>query len=376
MESTESRPASRHRLGLSLRILMVLVLLLGGGLGWLAYRARVQRLAVAAIEAVGGRAVYDWDYANGAPIFPGARRRWPNWLINVVGPDYLGNVTFVHVPDKAGALKANDGLMAQIGRLDRLESIRLTGTRSVTDAGLAHMKGLTNLRSIQFDETGITGRGLRHIWGLPRLEILFLEGNDIADDGLAHLAGMTTIKHLNLRSPRITDAGLANLEELANIEGIQLRSPLITDTGLARLAKLKRLRSILLMDARVRDLRPFGELPDLMSIGLWAVPIEDVDLIPLGKLRNLKALNLVDAKITDAGLSHIEGLTNLEVLSLQGNRITDAGLPRLYALAKCKRLDLSGTAVTPQGIAALQAKLTGATITTKSPPMPSARSVR
>jgi hypothetical protein len=44
----------RKRFGLSLRLLMLLVLLLGGGMGWLAYRARVRREAVAAIEAAGG----------------------------------------------------------------------------------------------------------------------------------------------------------------------------------------------------------------------------------------------------------------------------------------------------------------------------------
>jgi internalin A len=368
----------RRRFGLSLRVLMVVVLVLGGSFGWLAYRARVQRQAVAAIEAAGGTVLYDFDYADGTPrlLVPGKKRRWPDWLINLVGSDYLGNVTYVRVQDKDGAVKADDALMAQIGRLDRLESLWVSETRSVTDAGLAHLKNLKNLQRVTFNQTGITGRGLVHLKGMNRLEIVFIDGNDLTDDGLAHLTGMTTLKHLNLRSPGITDAGLVHLDGLVNLEGIQLRSPLITDAILARLGKLKRLHSILLMDAKVRDLRPFGELPELMSIGLWAAPIEDADLIPLAKLRGLKALNLVDTKITDAGLAHIEGLTDLQVLSLQGNRITDAGLPHLYGLAKCKRLDLSGTAVTPQGIAALQAKLTGATIITKSPPMPPARSVR
>jgi internalin A len=368
--------AKRRRIGLSLRVLMVVVLLLGGGFGWLAYRARVQRQAVAAIEAAGGTVFYDWDYADEAPILPGKKRPWPNWLIKLVGPDYLGNVTFVHVQDRDGAVKADDGLMAQIGRLDRLEKILVFQTRSVSDTGLAHLKGLTRLQTIHFGQTGITGRGMVNLKGLNRLEVLSLDGNDIADDGLTPIADMTWLKHLNLRSPGITDAGLVHLERLVNLEAIQLRSPFITDASLARLAKLRRLHSILFMDASVRDLRPLAALTELSGLGFFAAPIEDADLIPLAKLRGLKGLQLVDTKITDAGLVHIEGLTNLEVLNLQGNRITDAGLPCLYGLAKCKWLDLSGTAVTPQGIAALQAKLTGATITTKSPPMPPARTPR
>jgi hypothetical protein len=42
----------RRRVGLSLRVLMLLVLLLGGGLGWWSYRARVQ--------AAGGATWLDW----------------------------------------------------------------------------------------------------------------------------------------------------------------------------------------------------------------------------------------------------------------------------------------------------------------------------
>lgn len=45
----------------SLRVLMVLVLVAGLGLGWIAQRAGVQRSAVRAITAAGGRALYPWE---------------------------------------------------------------------------------------------------------------------------------------------------------------------------------------------------------------------------------------------------------------------------------------------------------------------------
>jgi hypothetical protein len=44
-EPTAAAPSKRRRwFGLSLRLLMLLVLLLGGGMGWVAYRARVRPL--------------------------------------------------------------------------------------------------------------------------------------------------------------------------------------------------------------------------------------------------------------------------------------------------------------------------------------------
>jgi hypothetical protein len=54
----------RRRLRLSVRALMVVVLITGGGLGWLMYRARVQRDAVAAIRRAGGLTYYDWDMSE------------------------------------------------------------------------------------------------------------------------------------------------------------------------------------------------------------------------------------------------------------------------------------------------------------------------
>jgi hypothetical protein len=49
---------------------MVLVLITGGGLGWVIHRAQVQRDAVAAIKRVGGHIGYSWQRSNGALVFP------------------------------------------------------------------------------------------------------------------------------------------------------------------------------------------------------------------------------------------------------------------------------------------------------------------
>jgi hypothetical protein len=53
------------RLSISVRAMMVLVLLIGGGLGWIVQRARVQREAAAAIVRGGGRVYYDSEVRSG-----------------------------------------------------------------------------------------------------------------------------------------------------------------------------------------------------------------------------------------------------------------------------------------------------------------------
>jgi hypothetical protein len=88
-EPATSQPTKRRkRFGQSLRVLMVLVLLLGGGMGWYAYRARMQRLAVPAIEAAGGNVNYDWEMKPDMSGPMSAEPGWPRkWLVKLLGPD-------------------------------------------------------------------------------------------------------------------------------------------------------------------------------------------------------------------------------------------------------------------------------------------------
>jgi internalin A len=86
----------------SIRGLIVLIFVIGYGLGWIVYCARVQRDAVAAIERAGGNASYNWQESNGQPV-PEAQPWWPKWLVERVGVDYFGNVIAVGV----GALKGS-----------------------------------------------------------------------------------------------------------------------------------------------------------------------------------------------------------------------------------------------------------------------------
>jgi internalin A len=409
--------AKRRRFGLSLRVLMVVVLVLGGGFGWLAYRARVQRQAVAAIEAAGGTVFYDWDYVNGKSIPPASRRPWPRWLLDLVGPDYLGSVTWVHLHGSAGA-KADDTLMVHVGRLDRLEMLDLRDNQGVTDAGLAELRRLTRLQGLWLDSTGVRGPGLVHLQGLTRLEHLSLDDIPLADADLAQLAEITSLTSLSVRSPRITDAGLAHLARLTNLQTLLIQSPAVTNAGLAHLGALKHLKMLTLMDARVNDLTPLSQRLEMTNLALYKTPIADADLATVAGFHGLKLLMLRETKnitdaglvyiagltdidqlfldgtgITDAGLVHIAGMSHLRmlylgqtaitdaglarlpdlselvVLSLEDTKITDAGLAHLTSLAKCRQLDISGTAVTPVGIATLRARYPLMKVNAPTPPV-------
>ena len=61
----------RRILHVSLRSLMVVVLVIGGWLGWMVHQARVQRDAVAAVRKLQGTALYDWERKDGRAISNG-----------------------------------------------------------------------------------------------------------------------------------------------------------------------------------------------------------------------------------------------------------------------------------------------------------------
>ena len=142
-------------LRISLRRLLVLVLAIGGGLGWTVHRANVQRNAVAAIERAGGHVYYDWQCdPNGMPLpvasasegagvsVPNAPPHWPKALVKGLGVDYFGHVVTVDMESRG-----SDAILAHVEMLGRLEHLSLSGS-TLSDAGLAHLSQLSHLQEL------------------------------------------------------------------------------------------------------------------------------------------------------------------------------------------------------------------------------------
>ncbi len=136
-----SRPWRRF-LRFSVRGLMVFLMAVGVGLGWIVHQAHVQRDAVAAIKETGGAVRYDWEFRN-CKALPGGKPWAPRWLVDLVGVDYFGHVTAAVAHHMS--LATTDAVIAQVGRLTRAESLNIHDS-PLSDSGLMHLKGLTNLR--------------------------------------------------------------------------------------------------------------------------------------------------------------------------------------------------------------------------------------
>jgi hypothetical protein len=191
----------------SVRGLIVLVLVIGAGLGWIVHQAHIQRDAVAAITRAGGVVEYDWQWRTGKPI-PRGEPRAPSWLVQLIGGDYFGHVTAVWLSH----VKETDATLADVGHLTRLEDLYIN-SQAISDAGLEHLAGLTNLSVLWLYRTQVTDAGLAHLKGLTHLSTLRLHGTRITDAGLVHLKRLTNLKRLVLSGTAVTDAGATQLNQ-------------------------------------------------------------------------------------------------------------------------------------------------------------------
>lgn len=220
---------------ISVRALMILVLLFGAGLGWivhLMHTAGSQRESAAAIRRAGGDVSYEADLR---PDRTGKIARPPHvrWFASRIGIDYVSNVVEVDLPRDLG-----DTELALASRFPRLERIWCCGSHdALTDKGLAHLDGLTNLRELDLSDAAITDAGLIYLKHLDRLQELDLSYTEITDAGLIHLSDLTSLEKLDLRRTRISDAGIIHLKKLNGLRMLDVRGTGARDFGAQELRR-------------------------------------------------------------------------------------------------------------------------------------------
>jgi len=87
----------------------------------------------------------------------------------------------------------------------------------VTPAGLASLKGLSNLAHLDLYETLVTDAGLAHLKELTSLGFLGLRGSRVTDAGLVNLKGLSNLTYLDLDGNSVTNTGLTHLKGLTNL---------------------------------------------------------------------------------------------------------------------------------------------------------------
>jgi internalin A len=239
----------------------------------------------------------------------------------------------------------------------------------VTDADLAKVAQLRSLKKLDLSHTKITDAGLEHLKPLQNaVELNCHYAESLTEDGVAHLKGWKNLEHLNLCGTKVTSRVFEHLAHLTSLRSLDLGFAQIDDEGFEHLTGLSHLEKLAIGGNRLNgsSLSFLKLLPALVDLdvsgiqrvdsGLWGLPLTDENLKRIGQLRQLRSLNLAGATLADRGidrpghpeaerrelrdLSQLAGLAHLERLDLTGQPVMKGALDSLAALPKLRELRL------------------------------------
>jgi Leucine-rich repeat (LRR) protein len=248
----------------------------------------------------------------------------------------------------------SDDDLEPLGKLSKIQ--RLTIDAPITNKGLAHLSGLTELRYLFLSKTRTTSAGLVHLKDLTRLDSLDGIGPS-GDADMEIIKGFTSLSKLTITGKGFTGAGLDQLKGMTSLTNLHINQCQITDTDLEKLKGLTNVRTLNISQNRItgEGLKYLKDLP-LGGLAMYVTDLDDANMEHVKAFTNLGFLDIRGTKVTDAGLEKIAGLTKISYLRLNNTRgITDAGLAHLKGMDKLQILSLSNTRVTDACVAHLKA---------------------
>ncbi len=208
-----------------------------------------------------------------------------------------GLASISHLPLKGLYLKENplihDKDLQIINQMSTLEVLGLDAI-GTTDAGIAQLKDLKNLRILSLAGNDVTDRVFETIGTFPKLEILYLD-------------------HLQ----NIDGSGLANLKRLTRLQKLNLEAdPNLRPEYLELLGEFKSLKELYLCETRCNGnvLAKLTTLPNLGELDVRLTDITDKDVPLFSKITSLKRLYLDDTKISTKVFNPLRLQTKFKVI--------------------------------------------------------------
>ena len=290
-----------------------------------------------------------------------------------------------------------DDLLERVSHLEHVRVLRLGGSKALTDAGVAHLARMTELRELDLGGCPVTDRSMEVLGRLPNLERIGLWRTGITDAGMKALARGERLERVDLAwtatgdgalqafaakerlthfrsGDHVTDAGLAVLHDypvFKNWKGGEVALHLtsadvgpnmlflrgsFTDNGLAKLVGLDGLFGLNVDDSHLAitaaGLAPLVGLPHL---GFLAFDATDEAMAHIGAMPALRFLMCQDTNAGDEGFVALSRSRTLQYIwgrrcyNLRSRGFRALGdIPTLRALSvSCKNVDDAGLSALP-----------------------------
>ena len=263
----------------------------------------------------------------------------------------------------------SNAALASISKMKGLTSFSMGGAvmREPCDAGLASIKEMHQLVSLNLDSTNITPKGLEHVAQMEWLESLNVAHTRFNDDNLKILAPLKNLKALNISFTTVGDSGFAGLLPFHELETLNIARLPIRGEGLKELGHRKafpNLRNLYMFSIAGLELSgyegiySFRQTLEALDVGQSALT-DDRFVNAIAKCTKLETLLVHDNPgLSDAGMSQVIKLRNLKKLYFYKNPgITDGSLQWFAKLRKLESLTMNVTGVSERGARALKKKM-------------------
>jgi len=236
--------------------------------------------------------------------------------------------------DLSDCNQINDEGLIHLPRLKNLKFLKIWG-QGISDAGMQHVRQLTNLNVLGLNDTRVTDDGISQLSGLKNLREVHLFRTAIGDKGMEVLSSIPSLSSMNLRDTKISDDSITYLSRLDNLVKLDLsetNAPGITDDSAATLLRMKNLKSLNLWSTKISDatVEQVVNLPALEWLNLDKTSISNESITYLSRIRNLKWLHIGSTEVNDDCVESLLALPNLKYLNVSNSQISGEKFFELY----------------------------------------------
>jgi hypothetical protein len=203
---------------------------------------------------------------------------------------------------------------------DEVQLEVLTCFLGVTDAGLAHLSRLENLRSIKCELCSVTGKGLSVLDGHPSLTQLEVMCKPSELPSWTYMPALPALTSLGLRGMSLEPAAIAAIGRMDRLTSLSLSTAGI----LPHLRALPKLQSLSLgFPVDPDDLELLVELTDLRVLALPNTEMDNEVLARIARLQTLTYLKMGSSgALTEKGVEVLRSLPKLTTLSISNHQLT------------------------------------------------------
>lgn len=276
-----------------------------------------------------------------------------------LGGDEWDELIAVMKERRVTSLDANglmtDAVLTRMAALDHVTTLKLGGSRELTDDGLLHLARMPQLQHLDLSEYpggNLTDRGLQVLRNLPNLrtfEMTWQRG--ISDVGVANIKACDLLERVNLMGSPTGDGAIEALQGKPKLRSFST-GKMVTDDGLRLLVNYPLLTKWhgLPIPPDDSDSNVEGGA-QLMIDG----PFTDAGVASLAGLEGVFELDLFwhVTRVTPDGFAHLVHLPNLGALGADGKLSGDAAMRHIAAMPRLQRLRIQESAATDDGFALL-----------------------